>query len=48
MNDFDDMKSILFKRDQLVKYLQNPFFDNIVRNALVLHRETVGTVFTTT
>ena len=44
MIDFDDMKSILFKRDQLVKYLQNPFFDNIVRNALVLHRETVGTV----
>lgn len=42
--DLDDLKAVLFKRSQLVAYLTNPFFDSLVRNSFVLHRETVGTV----
>lgn len=42
--DLEDLKSILFKRERLVSFLTNPFFDNLVRNSFVLHREIVGTV----
>lgn len=42
--DYDDMKKLLLKRSQLVELLENSFFDQLVCNSLVLHREAVGTV----
>ena len=40
--DFEDMKSLCFSRDQLLSYLSNVFFDEIVKNGFILHRETLG------
>lgn len=40
--DFEDMKALCFSRDQLLSYLPNVFFDEIVRNGFILHRETIG------
>ena len=40
--DFEDMKSLCFSRTQLLSYLSNVFFDEIVRNGFILHRETIG------
>ena len=36
------MKALCFSRDQLLSYLPNVFFDDIVRNGFILHRETIG------
>lgn len=36
--------TIFLSREKLVSYLSNTFFDEIVRNDFVLHRETIGDV----
>lgn len=42
--DFEDLLTIFLSREKLVSYLSNTFFDEIVRNDFVLHRETIGDV----
>ena len=36
--------TIFLSWEKLVSYLSNTFFDEIVRNDFVLHRETIGDV----
>lgn len=42
--EFEDLLTIFLSREKIVSYLQNPFFDEIVRSDFVLHRETIGNV----
>lgn len=42
--EFEDLLTIFLSREKVVSYLSNAFFDEIVRNDFVLHRETIGDV----
>ena len=43
--ELEDLETIYLPRKKILSLLQNAFFDDILRNAYVLHRETIGKVF---
>ena len=43
--ELEDLETIYLPRKRILSLLQNAFFDDILRNAYVLHRETIGKVW---